>query len=264
MTEYRQVTYDRDLDSDYYKMLLIRVPELLDWLDVQEPTEVEIEEDDWRAIGSAVAALRQSGTSCDPGDLERVEDWQRKIADTIDQGLTFTACNDAGGNDLEALRALKRSLETLQPVAEALEAQRESGAWWILVNPSHSQGPTVLTNNDAGVYDDPWDALADLAEAWREADNPDIYLSRVANAFPTTKRAMSDAQLVQADACFQYVCDVIRQRDVPPRHVLFGSTLARWFAGESVIVISSMPRSHKFDPDSSAFVVCRVLRSPSD
>ena len=42
---------------------------------------------------------------------------------------------------------------------------------------------------------------------------------------------MTDQDLVEADACFQHVCDMIRLDEIPPRQVLFGSTLRLWLLG---------------------------------
>jgi hypothetical protein len=239
-------------DHDVFYALQFRVQKVID--ELESGVEVGIG-CDVRTFGAVVAAARQSGVTCEAADLESVEALWEKGSALLDEGCPFVV-DRASDEDLEALRALQRLLERLQPLARKLARQCEHGIKWALINPAHPQGPTILANNDTGIYDDPWEALADLAEAQREHDNPDMYLARVIDALPIpTERTLSDQELVQADACFQYVCDMIRLHKIPPRHILFGSTLARWLSGKSVIVASSIPRSAA---GSANFEVCRI------
>ena len=58
---------------------------------------------------------------------------------------------------------------------------------------------------------------------------------------------LSNQELLEADRCFQYVCERIRQDGVSPRSVLFGSTLARWLARSDIaykiVVVCEPPKS---------------------
>jgi hypothetical protein len=75
-------------------------------------------------------------------------------------------------------------------MAEVLD--REDGRLYALINPANSLGNTVLNENDRGVYETPWAALADLAEVKRYAQNPDIYLAYLVSA----KAAVNQAEAV--------------------------------------------------------------------
>lgn len=183
---------DRD-DHNVFYALQFRVQEVIE--ELEGGAEVGIDYD-VRTFGAVVTAARQSSATCEAADLESVEALWKKGSALLDEGRPFVVSRSSD-EDLEALRALQRLLETLQPLAGELARQRDDGARWALVNPEHPQGATVLTSNDAGIYDNPWEALADLAEAWREYDNPSIYLARVIDAFPApTRCAMSDQKLV--------------------------------------------------------------------
>ena len=67
--------------------------------------------------------------------------------------------------------------------------------------------------------------------------------------------AKSPQALLEADKCFQWVCDWIRIDKVPPRSVLFGSTLGNWLNNKMKIVIVGNPPNgnyeHAYFRDSS-------------
>jgi hypothetical protein len=52
---------------------------------------------------------------------------------------------------------------------------------------------------------------------------------------------MTQQELMEADRCFQHVCDLIRIDKVSPRNVLFGSTLADWLNGIMRITVVCEP-----------------------
>lgn len=78
--------------------------------------------------------------------------------------------------DEEALRAFAALAAEVAPVAHVLDGQSEL---YVLVNPLHHLGNTLLMHNDRGTYEKAWVALADLAEARRESGNSDLYLARL-------------------------------------------------------------------------------------
>lgn len=59
--------------------------------------------------------------------------------------------------------------------------------------------------------------------------------------------AMSSQVLLEADKCFIWVCDMIRVDKIPPRSVLFGSTLENWLSGKMKIVITGNPPNGNYE-----------------
>lgn len=49
-------------------------------------------------------------------------------------------------------------------------------------------------------------------------------------------KSLDGQQILEADRCFQYVCERIAHDGVHPRKVLFGSTLENWFEGNMKVV----------------------------
>lgn len=127
--------------------------------------------DDWLyTFFGAVVELARLSNEGSREDLVRAEAFLASLDRQVDDGdeIVFTAEN------LEALQSLQSLVRTTQPVAETLDQEKQLYA---LVNPVHYQGNTLLCENDRGVYESPWAALADLAEVKRRNQNPNIYLA---------------------------------------------------------------------------------------
>ena len=133
--------------------------------------------DDWlhSFFGAVVELARLSGSG-DRENLSRAEAFLAGVSQRVDDGddVVFTA------EHLEALQSLQCLARAARPMAEVLD--REDGRLYALINPANSLGNTVLGENDRGVYENPWAALADLAEVKRYAQNPDIYLAYLVSA----------------------------------------------------------------------------------
>ena len=127
--------------------------------------------DDWLySLGAVVELARLSGDGAQ-GDLNRAEAFLAGVGRRVDAGdeVVLTA------EHLEALQSLQGLERMGRPVAETLD--REEGRLYTLINPVHFQSNTVLCENDRGVYEDPWAALADLGVVKRESQNLHIYLA---------------------------------------------------------------------------------------
>jgi hypothetical protein len=82
--------------------------------------------------------------------------------------------------DRQGLCALMALVELAGPVATAIERMAGEDTPFVIVNSCHYPGRfAVSTYNDRGAYEDPWDALRDLAELKRDSDNPYLYLGRI-------------------------------------------------------------------------------------
>jgi len=57
---------------------------------------------------------------------------------------------------------------------------------------------------------------------------------------------MNNQELLEADRCFQHVCDNIRIDKISPRLVLFGATLRDWLAGSMKITIVNEPPNQQY------------------
>lgn len=56
---------------------------------------------------------------------------------------------------------------------------------------------------------------------------------------------MTQQELIEADRCFQHVCELIRIDGVSPRSVLFGSTLSNWLKDNAkIVVVGHTPNSN--------------------
>ena len=125
--------------------------------------EVSLDYDDIHDLGALLELARLAGAAEE--DLEQAEAVLGGVGDKYEVSLTP-----------QAREVFLRLARAARPAAEALG---KDGRLYALVNPVHLQGNTLLCENDRGIYEDPWEALADLAEARREAGNPDIYLARL-------------------------------------------------------------------------------------
>jgi len=114
--------------------------------------------EDFRNLSALLELAQMAGTL--PDSLERVRN--------------FLLGDFAAPPGRRELKALRRLVWTMVPVASHLRH-----GLYVLINPAHYTGSILLHENDRGIYEDAWEALADLAEAKWEAGNPDIYLARV-------------------------------------------------------------------------------------
>ena len=69
---------------------------------------------------------------------------------------------------------------------------------YVLINLAHQNGPTVLLENDTGIYRSAGDALGDLVEARVRCGNPDVHLyalfpgGEVQGSITVTRQGMYD------------------------------------------------------------------------
>ena len=133
--------------------------------------------DDWlhSFFGAVVELARLSGSGSRE-NLSRAEALLAGVSQRVDDGdeVVLTA------EQMEALQSLQCLARAARPMAEVLD--REDGLLYALINPANSLGNTVLGENDRGVYENPWAALADLGVVKRESQNPHIYLARLTPA----------------------------------------------------------------------------------
>lgn len=96
-----------------------------------------------------------------------------KFLDDMDRDINQTGVVTWTSDDVQVLEALKALVYAVEPMAYALDQEEQT--LYGIVNPTSYEGETILTMNDRGSYEDPWAALADLAEAKREFENPQLY-----------------------------------------------------------------------------------------